>query len=131
MAFFVARSARDVAGRLGQRNAATTLNVYARFLEQSDRAAADVMGRLIADDGATVMLVIQAQQQVRLQKSELRLRIVASLVSPGRVGSGMIPATSFGDPRQEPHRGRSLREVRPFAVDRGRLQSLSSAGACR
>jgi integrase len=44
---------RTVAGRLGHRNAATTLNVYAHFLEQSDRAAADVMGRIIADDGAT------------------------------------------------------------------------------
>ena len=41
---------RTVAGRLGHRNAATTLNVYAHFLEQSDRAAADVMGRLIADE---------------------------------------------------------------------------------
>ena len=39
---------RTVAGRLGHRNAATTLNVYAHFLEQSDRAAADVIGRLIA-----------------------------------------------------------------------------------
>lgn len=41
---------RTVAGRLGHRNAATTLNVYAHFLAQSDRAAADVMGRLIADE---------------------------------------------------------------------------------
>ena len=41
---------RTVAGRLGHRNAATTLNVYAHFLQQSDRAAADVMGRLIAGD---------------------------------------------------------------------------------
>lgn len=41
---------RTVAGRLGHRDAATTLNVYAHFLEQSDRAAADVMGRLIADE---------------------------------------------------------------------------------
>jgi len=44
---------RTVAGRLGHRNASTTLNVYAHFLEQSDRAAADVMGRLIVDDGDT------------------------------------------------------------------------------
>lgn len=41
---------RTVAGRLGHRNAATTLNVYAHFLEQADRGAADVMGRLIAVD---------------------------------------------------------------------------------
>ena len=41
---------RTVAGRLGHRNAATTLNVYAHFLEQSDRAAADVIGRPIAGD---------------------------------------------------------------------------------
>ncbi|MEZ5247604.1 MAG: site-specific integrase [Acidimicrobiales bacterium] len=39
---------RTVAGRLGHRNAATTLNVYAHFLEQSDRAAADVIGNLIS-----------------------------------------------------------------------------------
>lgn len=45
--------ARTVAGRLGHRNAATTLNAYAHFLEQSDRAAADVMAPLIVDDGGT------------------------------------------------------------------------------
>ncbi len=39
---------RTVAGRLGHGNAATTLNVYAHFLEQSDRAAADVIGGLIS-----------------------------------------------------------------------------------
>jgi integrase len=38
---------RTVAGRLGHRNAATTLNVYAHVLELSDRHAADVMRRLI------------------------------------------------------------------------------------
>ena len=45
---------RTVAGRLGHRNAATTLNVYAHFLEQADRSAADVIGRVIAaePDGA-------------------------------------------------------------------------------
>lgn len=36
---------RTVAGRLGHRNAATTLNVYAHFLEQADRGAADLIGR--------------------------------------------------------------------------------------
>ena len=41
---------RTVAGRLGHRNAATTLNVYAHFLEQADRGAADVIGRVIAGD---------------------------------------------------------------------------------
>ncbi|WP_162942049.1 tyrosine-type recombinase/integrase [Desertimonas flava] len=41
---------RTVAGRLGHRNAATTLNVYAHFLEDSDRAAADIMGGLISGD---------------------------------------------------------------------------------
>lgn len=41
---------RTVAGRLGHRNAATTLNVYAHFLVQSDRFAADVMGRVIAGE---------------------------------------------------------------------------------
>ena len=39
---------RTVAGRLGHRNAATTLNVYAHFLEQSDKAAANIIGNMIA-----------------------------------------------------------------------------------
>ena len=37
---------RTVSGRLGHANAATTLNVYAHFLEASDRDAADVISRL-------------------------------------------------------------------------------------
>jgi len=41
---------RTVAGRLGHRNAATTLNVYAYFLEEADRDAADVIGDVIAPD---------------------------------------------------------------------------------
>ena len=40
---------RTVAGRLGHRNAATTLNVYAHFVEQTDRAAADIMGGVLSD----------------------------------------------------------------------------------
>lgn len=40
---------RTVAGRLGHRNAATTLNVYSHFLVESDREAADVLGRLFDD----------------------------------------------------------------------------------
>jgi len=39
---------RTVAGRLGHRNASTTLNVYAHFLEQTDRIAADVIGNVIS-----------------------------------------------------------------------------------
>jgi integrase len=39
---------RTVAGRLGHRNAATTLNVYAHFLEDADRTAADVIGKVVA-----------------------------------------------------------------------------------
>jgi integrase len=38
---------RTVSGRLGHANAATTLNVYAHFLEASDRQAATVMGALL------------------------------------------------------------------------------------
>jgi integrase len=38
---------RTVAGRLGHRNASTTLNVYAHFLAESDRDAADVIGDVI------------------------------------------------------------------------------------
>jgi integrase len=50
---------RTVSGRLGHANAATTLNVYAHFLEPSDRQASDVMAGLVevsdsrATDGAT------------------------------------------------------------------------------
>jgi len=37
---------RTVAGRLGHRNASTTLNVYSHFLEWSDKDAAAVLGRI-------------------------------------------------------------------------------------
>ena len=43
---------RTVAGRLGHRNAATTLNVYAHFLQQADRVAADVIGNIITNGRA-------------------------------------------------------------------------------
>ena len=39
---------RTVSGRLGHANAATTLNVYAHFLQASDRQAADVIEGLLA-----------------------------------------------------------------------------------
>jgi integrase len=42
---------RTVAGRLGHRNAAITLNVYSHFLEEADREAADLMGRLGIERG--------------------------------------------------------------------------------
>ena len=38
---------RTLSGRLGHANAATTLSVYAHFLEASDRDAADVIGGLL------------------------------------------------------------------------------------
>ena len=38
---------RTVSGRLGHANAATTLNVYAHFLDASDRQAAEVIGGLL------------------------------------------------------------------------------------
>lgn len=38
---------RTVSGRLGHANAATTLTVYAHFLEASDQAAAEIMGDLL------------------------------------------------------------------------------------
>ncbi len=47
---------RTVAGRLGHRNAATTLNVYAHFLEQSDKTAADIIGNAIARGPSPVPL---------------------------------------------------------------------------
>ena len=40
---------RTVSGRLGHANAATTLNVYAHFLDASDRQAADVIADVIAN----------------------------------------------------------------------------------
>ena len=42
---------RTVSGRLGHANAATTLNVYAHFLEASDREAADVIAGLLEPPG--------------------------------------------------------------------------------
>ena len=39
---------RTVAGRLGHRNASTTLNVYAHFLAQADEAAANIIGDVIS-----------------------------------------------------------------------------------
>ncbi|MGH9188978.1 MAG: tyrosine-type recombinase/integrase [Acidimicrobiales bacterium] len=40
---------RTVAGRLGHRNAATTLNVYSHFLAETDQEAANVLGRIFDD----------------------------------------------------------------------------------
>lgn len=40
---------RTVAGRLGHRNPSTTLNVYAAFVAESDREAANLLGRLFDD----------------------------------------------------------------------------------
>ena len=45
---------RTVSGRLGHANAATTLNVYAHFLEASDREAADVIAGLLETPGVSV-----------------------------------------------------------------------------
>jgi len=44
---------RTVSGRLGHANAATTLNVYAHFLQASDRQAADVIEGLLATPPST------------------------------------------------------------------------------
>jgi integrase len=44
---------RTVSGRLGHANAATTLNVYAHFLDASDRQAADVMAGLLRPPSST------------------------------------------------------------------------------
>ncbi|MDA8039517.1 MAG: tyrosine-type recombinase/integrase [Actinomycetota bacterium] len=43
---------RTVSGRLGHANAATTLGVYAHFVEESDRDAAAVLGALLTRSGA-------------------------------------------------------------------------------
>jgi integrase len=39
---------KNVSKRLGHRDAATTLNVYAQFLEETDRESAAVMGQVLA-----------------------------------------------------------------------------------
>lgn len=44
---------RTVAGRLGHRNAATTLNVYSHFVPEADRQAAEVIARLGGTEGLT------------------------------------------------------------------------------
>jgi integrase len=38
---------RTVSGRLGHANSAITLRVYSHVLEENDRAASDIMGRLL------------------------------------------------------------------------------------
>jgi integrase len=40
---------RTVAGRLGHRNLATTLNVYAHFVPEVDQQAAEVLGWMFAE----------------------------------------------------------------------------------
>jgi integrase len=40
---------RTVAGRLGHRNASTTLNVYSHFLVEADRDAANLLGKIFDD----------------------------------------------------------------------------------
>jgi integrase len=44
-------SVRTVSGRLGHANAATTLGVYAHFVEESDREAAEKLGALLGEAG--------------------------------------------------------------------------------
>jgi integrase len=46
-------SVRTVSGRLGHANAATTLGVYAHFVEESDREAAEKLGGLLTESPAT------------------------------------------------------------------------------
>ena len=40
---------RTVAGRLGHRNPSTTLNVYSHFVPETDREAAETLGRIFED----------------------------------------------------------------------------------
>jgi integrase len=40
---------KTVSGRLGHANAATTLNVYAHFVESSDAEAAEVLSDLLSE----------------------------------------------------------------------------------
>ena len=48
-----AQASRSEPSRVGHANAATTLTVYAHFLEASDQSAADVMGDLVANPDAS------------------------------------------------------------------------------
>ena len=43
---------RTVAGRLGHRNPNVTLNVYAHFLPEADREAADLLGAMLPSQAA-------------------------------------------------------------------------------
>jgi integrase len=45
---------RMVSGRLGHANAATTLGVYAHFMQESDRHSAAVLGALVAPNHSQV-----------------------------------------------------------------------------
>ncbi len=40
---------RTVAGRLGHRNPATTLNVYSHFVPEADQQAAEALGQLFGE----------------------------------------------------------------------------------
>jgi integrase len=40
---------RTVAGRLGHRDASTTLNTYSHFIPETDQKAAAVLGKMLDD----------------------------------------------------------------------------------
>jgi integrase len=44
---------RTVSGRLGHANAATTLGIYAHFMEAADHAGAEMLGKLLDDRPGT------------------------------------------------------------------------------
>ena len=54
---------RTVAGRLGHRNPNVTLNVYAHFLPEADRDAADLLGRLLTKPDAARRATGGAEQE--------------------------------------------------------------------
>jgi integrase len=61
---------RTVAGRLGHRDAATTLNVYSHFIPESDGKAAEVLGGLFDDALASVATdAIQRQGSVSAESA--------------------------------------------------------------
>lgn len=64
---------RAVAGRLCHRSAATTLNVYSRFIDSADRGAADRLGNIFDE-------VIS----VREDDASRRERSIASRIGCGR-----------------------------------------------
>ena len=67
---------RTVAGRLGHRNAATTLNVYSHFVPEADRRAADVLAELLGAAGDDAVTSTPAMDPTSSSTSRFEVRDV-------------------------------------------------------